>query len=99
MPDMVCENYQGKFEKLILRVGTLTQSQKIELYISGLADYITIEVELHNHPDLATAMSLSRHYECKEQPVCSQSLDDCQIQNNKFLTKISCQICEETEQF
>ena len=41
MPDMVCENYQGKFEKLILRVGTLTQSQKIELYISGLADYIT----------------------------------------------------------
>ena len=41
MPDRAVKNYQGKFEQLILRAGTLTQSQKIELYISGLADYIT----------------------------------------------------------
>ena len=99
MPDRVCENYQGKFEKLILRVCTLTQSQKIELYISGLADYITIEVELHNPPYLPTAMSLYRLYERKEQPVCSQSLDDCQIKNNMFLASTTCKICEETEQF
>ena len=99
MPDRAVKNYQGKFEQLILRAGTLTQSQKIELYISGLADYITIEVELHNHPDLATAMSLSRLYERKEQPICSQLLVDCQIKNNMFLASTTCQICEETEQF
>jgi len=38
-------NYQEKFEQLISRAGTLTQSQKIELYISDLTDYIAIEVE------------------------------------------------------
>lgn len=39
--------------------------QKIELYINGLADYIETEVELHNPPDLATVMSMSRLYERK----------------------------------
>ena len=34
-------NYKEKFDPLISRADTLTQSQKIELYISGLADYIT----------------------------------------------------------
>ncbi|WMV32036.1 hypothetical protein MTR67_025421 [Solanum verrucosum] len=65
-------DYQETFEQLISRAGTLTQSQKIELYINGgLTDYIAIEVELHNPPDLSTAMSLSRLYERKEQPfVC-----------------------------
>ncbi|KAH0658001.1 hypothetical protein KY289_026749 [Solanum tuberosum] len=77
-------NYQEKFEQLISRAGTLTQSQKIELYISGLVDYIAIEVELHNPPDLATTMSLSRFYECKEQSVYSQSLDACKSKTTDF---------------
>ncbi|KAH0661620.1 hypothetical protein KY284_026551 [Solanum tuberosum] len=77
-------DYQEKFEQLISRAGTLTQSQKIELYISGLADYIAIEVELHNPPDLATTMSLSRLYERKEQSVYSQSLDACKSKKIDF---------------
>ncbi|KAH0752536.1 hypothetical protein KY285_005684 [Solanum tuberosum] len=77
-------DYQETFEQLILRAGTLTQSQKIELYISGLTDYIAIEVELHNPPDLATAMSLSRLYERKEQPICSQLLDACKSKTTDF---------------
>lgn len=52
-------DYQEKFEQLALRAGTLTQAQKIELYISGLAEYIAVEVELHNLSDLAIAMSMS----------------------------------------
>ncbi|KAH0706378.1 hypothetical protein KY285_010880 [Solanum tuberosum] len=61
-------DYQEKFEQLISQAGTLTQSQKIELYIS----------------DLATTMSLSRLYERKEQSVYSQSLDACKSKTADF---------------
>ncbi|KAH0775799.1 hypothetical protein KY290_007210 [Solanum tuberosum] len=77
-------DYQEKFEQLISQAGTLTQAQKIELYISGLADYIAIEVELHNPPDLATAMNISRLYERKEQPLHSQLLDACKSKTTNF---------------
>lgn len=50
--------YQEQFEQLASQVGTLTQQQKIEVNISGLADYISVEVELHNPSDLATAMGV-----------------------------------------
>lgn len=44
MPDWVLEDNSAKFEQLISRV-VHTLSQMIELYISCLTDYITIEVE------------------------------------------------------
>ena len=77
-------DYQELFEQFLSRAGTLTQSQKIKLYINGLTDYITIEVELHNPPDLATAMSISKHYERKEQPIYSQVLDACKSKTADF---------------
>ncbi|WMV58367.1 hypothetical protein MTR67_051752, partial [Solanum verrucosum] len=52
--------------------------------IGGLTDYIAIEVELHNPLDLGTTMSLSRLYERKEQPVCSQLLDACKSKTSDF---------------
>ncbi|XP_015168562.1 uncharacterized protein [Solanum tuberosum] len=77
-------DYQEKFEQVVSRAGTLTQSQKIELYISGLVDCIAIEVELHNPLDLATAMSLSRLYERKGQPFRSQLLDGRRSKTSDF---------------
>ncbi|KAH0738993.1 hypothetical protein KY290_037698 [Solanum tuberosum] len=77
-------DYQETFEQLILRAGTLTQSQKIKLYISGLTDYIAIKVELHNPLYLATTMSLSRLYEHKKQLICSQLLDACKSKTTDF---------------
>jgi len=77
-------DYQEKFEQLVSRAGTLTQSQKIELYISGLVDYIAIELEFHNPLDLATTMSLSRLYERKGQPFRSQMLDGCRSKMTAF---------------
>ena len=65
-------DYHESFELLISRAGTLTQSQKNELYISCLTDDVTIEVELHNSLNLATTMSLSRFCERKEQPIFSK---------------------------
>ncbi|KAF2288863.1 hypothetical protein GH714_019917 [Hevea brasiliensis] len=59
------EDYQNKFETLVSRAGTLTQLQKIQLYISGLQEYIAVEVELHQPQDLVSAMSMSRLYERK----------------------------------
>lgn len=58
-------DYQERIEQLASRADLLTQEQKIELYISGLKDYISIEVELQNPSNLATTMSLSRLYEHK----------------------------------
>lgn len=62
-------DYQETFEQLVSRAGTLTQAQKSELYISGLANYIAIEVELHSPSDLAKTMCLSLLHEHKEQSV------------------------------
>ncbi|XP_043817044.1 uncharacterized protein LOC122724910 [Manihot esculenta] len=59
------EDYQTKFEILVSRAGTLGSNQKVQLYISGLQEYIAVEVELHQPKDLATAMSMSRLYERK----------------------------------
>ena len=39
---------------------------------------------MHNPPDLATAMSLSKLYEHKEQPICSQVLDACKSKRTDF---------------
>ncbi|MCD7460285.1 hypothetical protein HAX54_043229 [Datura stramonium] len=68
-------DHQEKFEQLVSQDSTLTQAHKIEFYISGLGDYIAIEVELHNPPDFATTISISWLYEHKEQPLCSRLLD------------------------
>lgn len=57
--------YQEHFKQLASCARQLTRAQKIELYISGLQEYILVEVEIHYPTNLATAMSLSRLYECK----------------------------------
>ncbi|XP_021623868.1 uncharacterized protein LOC110623248 [Manihot esculenta] len=61
------EEYQNKFEVLVSRASTLTQNQKVQLYLylSGLQESISVEVELHQPQDLVTAMSMSRLYERK----------------------------------
>ncbi|XP_043813100.1 uncharacterized protein LOC122723753 [Manihot esculenta] len=66
-------DYQNRFEILIARAGSLTRMQKIQLYISGLQEYIAAEVEIHNPTDLAIAMSMSRLYEKRQsalKPAC-----------------------------
>ncbi|KAB5529703.1 hypothetical protein DKX38_019784 [Salix brachista] len=57
------EDYQRKFEQLAARAGPLTTEQELEIFISGLQEYIAIEVELHSPRDLTSAMSLAHLYE------------------------------------
>ena len=57
------EDYQRQFEQLAARAGPLTSEQELEIFISGLQEYIAIEVELHRPRDLTSAMSLARLYE------------------------------------
>ncbi|KAF2309056.1 hypothetical protein GH714_000293 [Hevea brasiliensis] len=63
------------FEALVSRAGTLTQHQKVQLYLSGLQDSIAVEVELHHPTDLVNAMSISRLYERKLFPRSSAARD------------------------
>lgn len=51
-------DHHKRFAQLVLWVGTLSQAWKFEHFISGFADYIVIEVELHNPLDLAITMSI-----------------------------------------
>jgi len=57
------EEFQRKFEQLAARAGPLTTEQEVEIFISGLQEYIAIEVELHRPKDLISAMSLAHLYE------------------------------------
>ena len=67
MPDQFVANYQEKFEHFYIRGLVHSLSRKKMNFISVcLADYIAIEVEAHNSPNLTTMMSLSQLYESKE---------------------------------
>lgn len=66
-------DYQSQFEVLVSRAESLTQDQKIQLYLGGLQEYIAAEVELHQPIDLVTAMSMSRLYEWKNWSICAAS--------------------------
>ncbi|KAF2306107.1 hypothetical protein GH714_012587 [Hevea brasiliensis] len=69
------EEEMNQFEALVSRAGTLTQHQKVQLYLSGLQDSIAVEVELHHPTDLVNAMSISRLYERKLFPRSSAARD------------------------
>ena len=69
-------DYQDQFEELLSLVGTLTQSQKVQLYISGLNDAIAVWVQV-NHPLTLTAtMSMSRLFEQQHPGRPPPTLDD-----------------------
>ncbi|KAG6535526.1 hypothetical protein ZIOFF_000548 [Zingiber officinale] len=57
------EDYQQKFEQLAARASSLTSEQKVQIFINGLQDHITVEVALHHPEDLTSAMSFARLYE------------------------------------
>lgn len=57
------KDYQRRFEQLAARASSLTQKQKVEIFISGLKGAIAIEVELQHPTNLTNAMSLARLYE------------------------------------
>ncbi|KAL9674560.1 hypothetical protein QQ045_030832 [Rhodiola kirilowii] len=50
------EDYQRKFEQLSARASSLTSEQEIEIFLSGLHEYIAVEVELHKSTDLTSVM-------------------------------------------
>ncbi|XP_062230337.1 uncharacterized protein LOC133928069 [Phragmites australis] len=58
-------DYQCRFLALLSRADPLTETQERQLFTSGLADEIRIDVELQDPMDLEHAMSLARAYEKK----------------------------------
>ena len=57
--------YQEKFLALLGHVDSLSMAQQVSIFTSGLIDLLKIDVELHNPPDLDTAMSLARAHELR----------------------------------
>lgn len=61
------EEYQRQFQKLLVRASSVGVDQQVDLFTTDLSDPIRWDVEIHNPPNLAIAMSLARGYERKQQ--------------------------------
>ena len=60
-------DYQERFLALLTRAGPLLESQQVQLFIAGLGEPLSIDVQLQGPNSLEVAMSLSRAYEHREQ--------------------------------
>lgn len=56
------EENKHKFQALLARVHSITGTQQVEIFTTGLTELIRINVELQNPPNLTMAMSLARTF-------------------------------------
>lgn len=59
-------DYQDRFLSLLTRAGPLTEAQQVQLFIVGLGEPISIDVQLQGPQSLEFAMSFARAYEHRE---------------------------------
>jgi hypothetical protein len=59
--------YQERFLALLTRAGPLTEDQQIQLFVAGLQEPLSIDIQLQGPHSLETAMSLACSYERREQ--------------------------------
>ena len=59
--------YQSQFERLLSRVGKLPSPQQVGCFISGLKDYLRVDVQTLKPTTLTSAVGLARLYEAKNQ--------------------------------
>nr|CAD1835788.1 unnamed protein product [Ananas comosus var. bracteatus] len=60
-------DYQTQFERLLIRVGTLTAIQQVGCFVSGLKESIRTDVQACKPSTLSAAIGLARLYESREQ--------------------------------
>lgn len=60
-------DYQERFLALLTCAGPLTESQQMQLFVAGLQEPLSIDVQLQGPQSLEVAMSLARSFERREQ--------------------------------
>jgi len=60
-------DYQDRFLALLTRAGPLTEAQQVQLFMAGLGEPLSIDVQLLGPQSLELAMSFARSYERREQ--------------------------------
>ena len=60
-------DFQERFEALLPRAGSLSETQKVQIFTAGLQPPLSLDVEIHNPQSLAVAMSLARKLELRDQ--------------------------------
>ena len=60
-------DFQERFEALLPRAGTLSETQKVQIFTARLQPPLSLDVEIHNPQSLAVAMSLARKLELRDQ--------------------------------
>uniref|UniRef100_A0A2C9UQL6 Ty3 transposon capsid-like protein domain-containing protein n=1 Tax=Manihot esculenta TaxID=3983 RepID=A0A2C9UQL6_MANES len=59
------QTYQSQFEKLLAKVGHLSQTQKVGYFVSGLIPSIRTDVQANRPKTLSEAIALARLYEAR----------------------------------
>lgn len=59
-------DYQDRFLALLTHAGPLTESQQVQLFIVGLAQHISIDVQLQGPQSLEITVSLAHAYERRD---------------------------------
>ena len=59
------EEYQDRFQALLPRAGRLDEAQRVQLFTASLRPPLSHDVEIHNPQTLASAMSLARKIELR----------------------------------
>lgn len=59
-------DYQAKFERMLSKVGSLTQDQKVSCFVTGLKDSICTNVQANRPTTLTMAIGLARLFEARD---------------------------------
>lgn len=57
--------YQSQFERMLSRVGKMTQTQQVGCFVSGLKETILADIQALRPTSLSAAIGLTRLYEAK----------------------------------
>jgi hypothetical protein len=64
-PQGSIKEYQASFESLLSKIGTLTPSQQVSCFVSGLKEPIKADVLAERPNTLTSPISLARLYEAR----------------------------------
>ena len=65
-------DYQGKFERLLARIGVLALDKKVSCFVAGLKDNICTDVQANRPSMITMAIGLARLYKAGNLPTGKQ---------------------------
>lgn len=84
------EDYIQRFEELSAQADSVTNNQGVQFFVSGLKQYIAIDVKIKRPPDIDSVMHLARLYEQRAEALNPQPRRTTQAsRNTQFVKRLS----------